>query len=520
MSDEDTSSLMEQVGVIYKFTTDEKSMKESNKATKNMTGLIDQLAVAGKVAGSALGKMWSGVQKSIKIGLEDYGEIETAVTLGLNPNDFNFLKYVIGEIGGSDKDATSIAKTLDKMVYAMNNPATDSGKQLKEFYEKLSTSGVKLQDVNELKKLTEDGDRLNLFKKFADMSLTYGEDYSNIISNMGLDSMVKLEIPLNQTDLVKAWAKRASDLWDVNSEGLNQLNSGINAFSTSVSLITDQITSLLGPSVKDIGESILEASKAFLSWSRQFEGKTIGEIVGELLEIGYDKAKENIQNIKENQTELDKQKDLENQKRLSSAFDNLGFPGRDGKMRAEDSSLRTMEEMNSIIRSIYTSGGLPAESVAQKSEKKLLEWVEKLQNKGVAKNINVGGFAQEGSGARSYEEYLAKASKAAASAGKALDNDGDKKNMLQLVGDVVVEMLPILDPSSLRQVGKEFFKDTGKKTPTKSSEGELPATSKLDISKINDPKTSIVIQHMIVNTPEGKTFTTDLGNELDAYTGG
>lgn len=554
MSDEeDTSSMYELVGVEWRLEADEKSIKESKKATLNMTQLIDQLGVAGVIAGKALGKMWEGVQKSISVGLENFGEIETAVTLGLDPKDFNFLKYVVGRIGGNDSDASSIAKTLDQMVYAMNNPATDSGKALADFYSKLARAGVDEKDTSELKSLTEDGDRLNLFKKFADMSLKYGEEYSNIISAMGLDSMVKLEIPLNQTDLLDAWSKRSDDLWEVNSEGLNQLNNGINDFKTAVNLITTQVSSLLGPNVEALGANILKASDAFLSWSRQFEGKTLVDIVKTLLSI----SKVKVDEINENS-----EKNLEDRRNegilhASQALDKAGFPDAKGQTRPDGSPARSREEIEELLKILLNNKKYSGEMMFIQSPEKIDEYIDSVLKKSLKKgylepipeSLPIPGSREEAE-QQARDLIKSKISNSYAS-GTDFRFMGDYAEAMKTLNDIVTGTNANSENGSLFKVNPKVSEETVKtlkvivsepdsystldsiiKNNTKNNSGsavmspdEVAASSEFKNMLKNGSfgNTSIAIDKLFVNANDEKQLVdelTKLNNALDSKGGG
>lgn len=288
---EKESTAIEQVAILFQMDIDQKTQKEAEKATENMISLISDLAIIGKVAGEALGKMWSGMQKTIEAGLDEFDDINLGLTVGVDPDELGALKYAISQIGGESKDVITMLSQMDKVIQSFRNPATGA-KEMEDFFKDLSTFGVSKESMDGIEEAIKNEDLVSAIKLFGETRNQLGDQFSNFMGRRGMSSLGALEIDFQYEDWKEAWNKSSQRVFEVNTKGLNDLENGWADINTAMSGLTKWLGAEMGGNLNELGDSVLQLTNRFLEWVDIFKtdtkAKKFLESTSDLL--GVDKA--------------------------------------------------------------------------------------------------------------------------------------------------------------------------------------------------------------------------------------
>lgn len=279
----------EGVGVQLAIGVDEKQEKKTTASIDKIIGLISDLAIIGKVAGEALGKMWNGLQKTIEASIKDFGAVDMGLTLGVDPEELNALKYAVSQIGGEGKDVMSMLSEMDKVVQSFRNPATGE-KEMAKFFGDLARYEVSGDVTDAIREAIEGEDIVEALKLFGDLRNELGSEFSNLMVQRGLDSLARLENPQQYEDWLNAWDKAGSRLLEVNEEGLNDLQDGWADIKFAMERLVSYFGGETGSSIKLLGDAIMTASTNIMEWADQFKASDMGK-------RRLNNAKGNIENL-------------------------------------------------------------------------------------------------------------------------------------------------------------------------------------------------------------------------------
>lgn len=269
MADTDSNggSLMERIGVMFGFGVDKKGEKETKQSTTNMIGLISDLAIIGKVAGTALSKMWSGVQKTIKAGTDQFGDVSIGLKFDVDPDEMRALKYSLSQINVDPNNATKMLSNMDALRRSFTSPETGE-KEMVNFIEKISRYGVTDELSKQIIDSIENNDLIEAIKLAVEARSNIADprNQSNLMSALGLDALGSTEIEFQYQDWLRAWQESTALLTKVNTEGLDGLADGAAKLNEAMNNLTNSLGGFLGGPLDELGKAALEASTGLVDW--------------------------------------------------------------------------------------------------------------------------------------------------------------------------------------------------------------------------------------------------------------
>jgi len=268
---------LETVGIKFGINVNKKSQKESEKAASNMISIISDLALIGRVAGDALNKMWQGVQNSVKASLGEMDDFNIAARISVDPRELRELEYVVGKIGGTDKDAINALKEMNDLSLRLKNPAIDNGAAITHLKTTGAVYNVDQDFTNQVMAMLkkDNVDLTEAIKLLATVGkhIDNPDDASDYLQEMKLTFLGNLENPLQQTDWDEGWAEVADLINNIDLSGLNDLKGGINSLKTAFKNLNTYFGASMGGSIGDLGDSILGLTNKFIDWAIQVDTK-------------------------------------------------------------------------------------------------------------------------------------------------------------------------------------------------------------------------------------------------------
>lgn len=265
-----SDALSNEVVMTWSMEPDTKSVKETKQSFENMISLISDLAIIGKVAGEALGAVWEGLQDSIKMSLDEFKDINLGATMGVDTEQLRHLEYIFRQIGATEADAMDALTSMDKFIQGVRNAATDSGKAIEDLESTLAVYGVSKEQIDAIKEAIEGEDAYSAIRELGEVRNELGEEFSNFAKAFDISGLSFLEIDYQYEDWIDAWGKASSRVFEVNEEGLNDLENGYADIVSSIEALATNLGADLGPLMADLGTAIFDLTERFLNWKDTF----------------------------------------------------------------------------------------------------------------------------------------------------------------------------------------------------------------------------------------------------------
>lgn len=224
---------------------DKKSTDATKKTFSDVTSLVSDLAIIGRIAGDALGKVWGSISGSVKVGVESVQDGFNALVNGFDSSEFNKLAEALENIGAGRGDAGGVVAQVNDFIRAFQNP--EMGAELIEKFEKaMATSGVDQDISGALRNALQGGEGLESTKLFAQAINSVGDLGNDLAAAVQLVALSNTELDSQYTDFMGV-LNRQSSLYDRNLTELDKVNDAMAQLSTA----TLKIKSLFAENLAD-----------------------------------------------------------------------------------------------------------------------------------------------------------------------------------------------------------------------------------------------------------------------------